>query len=611
MRKASERDSGVPVSAVVATRDRPAVLRRALDSVTAQDVTPAELIVVDASTDEASRHIVAAAAPALESRGGHIHWERAAVAGAAAQRNQGVALATQDFIWFFDDDIILEPFCLRRLWEALTADASLGGVNAMITNQRYQTPGPISRMMFRLMAGKPLPSYAGRVLGPAVNLLPEDRADLPNIVPVEWLNTTCTLYRREALPSPPFPSRFSGYSPMEDVCLSVTVARKWRLANVRAARIFHDSQGGPHKADLAENERMKLVNRHYVMTSVLGRNGIGDYSKLALWQLFGFVGGAAQGRAALGAALRGTFRGIRDIACARAMTDDAVPSVVVGIATRNRAALLAKAIVSVQNQSHRPLRIAVVDDASEDGTPELRDRFPGIAWRRLERPSGHVAARNLMMLSANEKYFVSLDDDAWFLEDNEIALAVAHMEQHPRTAAVAFDILSPERSSERRRGTATPVGIFIGCGHVVRLSAVKAVGGYRPFPGFYGAEEKDLSLQLLDRGYDIMRLDGVHVWHDKTPMVRDLVQQHRSGVCNDLSLTVRRTPAALLGTALTWKFIRHLVFARRNRLVGPCLLGFGDFLGQLRSVWASREPVSVATLARFRALSRPQKPPIG
>jgi hypothetical protein len=101
---------------------------------------------------------------------------------------------------------------------------------------------------------------------------------------------------------------------MEDVCLSVIVGRRWRLANVPEARIFHDSQNGAHKADLAESERMKLVNRHYVMTSVLGRTEPGDYLKLALWQAFGLVSSAVQGGATFGAALRGTLRGIWQIA---------------------------------------------------------------------------------------------------------------------------------------------------------------------------------------------------------------------------------------------------------------------------------------------------------
>ena len=304
----------LPISAVVATRDRPEALRRTLISLAAQEVAPSKLIVIDASMDDESRVIVAAFVPVFGSSGCQVHWKRAVTVGAAAQRNQGVALAMQPFVWFFDDDIFLEPFCLSRLWHALEADQGLGGVSAMMSNKSYQTPGFISRSMFRIMAGKSLPSYAGKVLGPAVNLLPEDGPDLPAIVPVEWLSTVCALYRRAALPSPPFLSQFQGYSLMEDVCLSVTVARRWRLANVREARIFHDSQGGAHKEDHADRERMQLVNRHYVMTSVLGRNELGDYLKLALWQAFSLAASAVRGSAAFGAALRGTTRGILQIA---------------------------------------------------------------------------------------------------------------------------------------------------------------------------------------------------------------------------------------------------------------------------------------------------------
>jgi glycosyltransferase involved in cell wall biosynthesis len=303
----------LPISAVVATRDRPEPLRRYLESLLLQEVTVSELIFVDASSDESSRLVVSAFTPAFARVGCQIYWERAIIAGAAAQRNQGVAAASQPIIGFFDDDILLEPCCLSLLWEALSTNPALGGVSAMITNQRYETPGLISRTMFRLMAGKPLPSYAGRVLGPAINLWPEDRADLPKLVPVEWLITGCTLYRREAIPSPPFSSHFVGYSLMEDVWLSVTVGRQWDLVNVRGARIFHDSQPGAHKADPVQNWRMTLVNRYYVMTSALGRTDATDYLKLALWQAFGCASSVRRGPTALMASLRGTFFGILDI----------------------------------------------------------------------------------------------------------------------------------------------------------------------------------------------------------------------------------------------------------------------------------------------------------
>lgn len=300
----------ISVSAVVPTVDRAAVLQRTLGSLAAQGALPAELIVVDGSTRDYARAIVerwgADFAPATKTI-----WLRATTLGAAAQRNQGVAIATQPFVWFFDDDILFEPECVARLCRAIEFDAALGGVNAMIVNQRYLPPGRVSRMMFALMNGRNASTFAGKVLGPAVNLLPEDRDDLPEVVPAEWLNTTCTIYRREALPDPPFDSIFTGYSMMEDLTLSLRVARRWRLANARTARIFHDSQPGAHKADSAALAEMELVNRHYVMTQVLGRARAPDYARLALWEAFQFACSGDKG-----ARLRGKMRALRRLRAA-------------------------------------------------------------------------------------------------------------------------------------------------------------------------------------------------------------------------------------------------------------------------------------------------------
>jgi glycosyltransferase involved in cell wall biosynthesis len=277
----------LPISLIIATKDRPAVLSRTLESLSAQHVLPCEMIIIDGSSGDESQKVAARwtrdSAPQVT-----LHWQRAEKLGAAVQRNQGVAVATQSVIWFLDDDILLEPECLVRLWSALNSDSQIGGVNAMITNQRYQSPGWASRFMFRLMGGTD-DCFAGRVLGPAVNLLPEDRDELPDTVPVEWLNTTCTLYRREALPVPPFPSHVTGYSMMEDLTLSATVAKNWTLLNARTARIFHDSQPGSHKSDPVALAEMELVNRYYVMTQVLNRRGLRMLMKLALWESFQFL----------------------------------------------------------------------------------------------------------------------------------------------------------------------------------------------------------------------------------------------------------------------------------------------------------------------------------
>lgn len=77
---------------------------------------------------------------------------------------------------------------------------------------------------------------------------------------------------------------------MEDLTLSLRVAQcGWKLANARTARIFHDSQPGEHKSDPAARAEMELVNRHYVMTTVLKRNHFVDYLRFVIWELFQLV----------------------------------------------------------------------------------------------------------------------------------------------------------------------------------------------------------------------------------------------------------------------------------------------------------------------------------
>ena len=274
----------LPVSTVIPTLQRARWLERTLARLATQSAIPSELIVVDASNDTASAEVV----DRLASRFGRtrVRWVAADVRGAAAQRNQGVRLATEDVIFFLDDDIELQDECLMRLWRALESDPRMGGVVATVSNLRYRRPGLVSRTMFALMNGRIEKSYAGLVMGPAVTLPPEDRDDLPEIVPVMWAGAGCTLYRRAALPQPPFDAVFTGYSAMEDLTLSLRVRQNWKLANARTARSLHDSQPGEDKSNPRVRSCMDLQNRYYVMTAVLGRKRARDHLKLLLWELF-------------------------------------------------------------------------------------------------------------------------------------------------------------------------------------------------------------------------------------------------------------------------------------------------------------------------------------
>lgn len=278
-------------------------------------------------------------------------------------------------------------------------------------------------------------------------------------------------------------------------------------------------------------------------------------------------------------------------------------SILAGIVTHDRADILPKALESVLSQRGCPARVSVINNGSLDGTDQLAARFPTVEWIHWLVNQGYMAARNHWMSSARDDYFVSLDDDAWFLSGDEIKVAVDYLEQHSEVAAIAFDILSPDRPHTVAREKPFSTSMFIGCGHVLRLDAVRKVGVYEPVPGTYGGEEKDLCLRLLDAGFKIVTLPGVHVWHDKTPVARELAEQHRSGVCNDLVLTLRRTPVALLPLAMLAKFYRHTKFSYQHGLLLPCLRGFGLFGRSIPALLRTRRPVRAETLRLYMRLA--------
>ena len=298
----------------------------------------------------------------------------------------------------------------------------------------------------------------------------------------------------------------------------------------------------------------------------------------------------------------------------------------IGIVTHNRADILPSAIRSGLGQNYPDIEVVVFDDASTDHTPELCAMFPEITWIRSDVAVGYRDARNQLMRETDADAFCSLDDDSWFLEDDALALGVRALENNAKLAAVAYDILDEGTPDRRARGIEQPAHTFIGCGHLLRLGAVEEAGFYESVPGSYGGEEKDLSIRLLDLGYEVELHHGVHVWHDKAMTARDVASQHASGVSNDLAFAARRFPAFTALWGIPGKILSHLAFAIRFGLtpdskrsafdrsivqqvgrwgfLAPTLRGGFQFMSSLPGVLRRRHGVRPATLRTYLRRSR-------
>ena len=87
-----------------------------------------------------------------------------------------------------------------------------------------------------------------------------------------------------------------------------------------------------------------------------------------------------------------------------------MPKVSVIIATRNRCALLPRAFESAR-RAGSDAEIVVVDDASEDQTPEVLKEWTDVHYIRARRRLGIGGARNVGVIASSSEYITFLDDD--------------------------------------------------------------------------------------------------------------------------------------------------------------------------------------------------------
>ena len=273
------------LSAVIATANRADQLEEAFNTFTTQSRPFDEIIITDASSSNDSKQLVEKWSAQLP-----LVYIPCLVLSAAVQRDIGVKACSGDIIYFLDDDVLLEEQYVVEIAHLFENDPEekIGGVSGTIVNQIYGKPSRITHLYYSFLAGEKSGSYAGRVIGPGINLLPADEG--PDIKRVEWMPTVVCAYRRNVIQSMGgFGDFFKGYSMCEDVYLSTRVAQHWQLVNTRKARLFHKDLGGKSHRDWREIGKMSVINRWMVVRDVLYQDTVLNKFKLGVSLLYGWI----------------------------------------------------------------------------------------------------------------------------------------------------------------------------------------------------------------------------------------------------------------------------------------------------------------------------------
>ncbi len=143
---------------------------------------------------------------------------------------------------------------------------------------------------------------------------------------------------------------------------------------------------------------------------------------------------------------------------------------------------LCEALDSVLRQTYTDYEIIVVDDGSEDDTPEIVSRYPSVKYIQCEH-KGISAARNTALFHANGEFVVFLDADDYWLPE-KLKKQVAYLDAHPEcqlvyTLAKNFFDGDPQTMKPRQEQlmNANLDNCLVTC--CIRRSLYEKYGGYR------------------------------------------------------------------------------------------------------------------------------------
>ena len=212
-----------------------------------------------------------------------------------------------------------------------------------------------------------------------------------------------------------------------------------------------------------------------------------------------------------------------------------LPEVDVVLLSWNRAQMTIETLDSILSQEGVSLKIWVVDQGSRREELELLKAFSNgyqnIHVTELAENVGVPAGRNIGTRLGKAPYTVSIDNDAAFENKDSLKKVVTVLENEPEIGAISFRIKNyytrkddelswvfPKALKNKRDERFTTTR-FVGCGHAIRRQVFEQTGGYDDSLFFYW-EETDLSIRIIDIGYQIVYLPEISVLHKVSPEVR-------------------------------------------------------------------------------------------
>lgn len=201
----------------------------------------------------------------------------------------------------------------------------------------------------------------------------------------------------------------------------------------------------------------------------------------------------------------------------------------------NGSSVLPRCLAALAGSTRRPDQIVVVDDGSDDGTPELARSLGAEVISTRGGPLGPASARNLGAGEAVGQVLVFIDADVAVHPDT-LAQIEGHFAADPGLDALfgSYDDAPPERSvaslyknllhhHTHQRSRPESSTFWAGCG-AVRAEVFRAFGGFEAAYDRPSIEDIELGVRLRRGGRRVRSCPEVLCTHLKRWTVRSMIR---------------------------------------------------------------------------------------
>lgn len=259
-----------------------------------------------------------------------------------------------------------------------------------------------------------------------------------------------------------------------------------------------------------------------------------------------------------------------------------VPKVLIGITTKNRVEKLIQCIDSIKLLEYPNFKIRVFCDGCSDNTVTELTNYPDIEVIVNRESIGLKKARNKLMGALDFKYFVTLDDDTYFVQKDTLEKSITFLEKNENIGILSFDIKDGNYIHDNfiPNSNLKPFQIseFVGCGNIIKNDVLKDCGFYNENNLPYGCEEQELAINCLKRNHLIYYLPGTILIHNEEQKNRSYTRQWESTVNNNLYIAYMYYPVYLWPILIIIKAIILLKYGLFHEKFMPTIRGIYHFI---------------------------------